>query len=81
MENVTEGENVTLITNRIAIGKSDARAAAVLLWIENEWPDITQGETDDLLNAAIWWSVFFGAADKANQLHSGNGGKVDKGTK
>lgn len=47
----------------IKIGPQDIIAARLLLWLERQMPeDATQGDLDDVLDAAKWWTTFFGSA-------------------
>lgn len=50
----------------IQIGEADVMAAKLLNWLHDEMPeDATQGDLDDVLDAAKWWSTFWGAAHNA----------------
>lgn len=50
----------------IKIGQQDIMAARLLLWLYSQMsPDSTQGDIDDVLDAAKWWCVFFAAAHTA----------------
>ena len=51
------------IGHRIRTGPADARAADILCWCSEKWPDITQGELDDALLSALWWSMTFAAVE------------------
>ena len=43
----------------LRVGKSDVQAAKLLLWLQEEMPDdVTFGEFEDVLIAAIWWVHF-----------------------
>lgn len=47
----------------IKIGPQDIIAARLLLWLEKQMPeDATQGDLDDVLDAAKWWNTFFDSA-------------------
>ena len=42
------------------VGKQDGMAARLLLWLVANLPaDATQGDLDDVLDAAKWWSTFW----------------------
>lgn len=43
----------------LKVNVQDALAARLLLWLEQEMsPDATQGDLDDVLDAAKWWATF-----------------------
>jgi len=43
---------------KIRIDVQDARAAELMEWMTERWPELTLGETEDVLAAAIWWTTF-----------------------
>lgn len=46
--------------------EGDVMAAKLLLWLYEQLPeDSTQGDLDNILDAAKWWSTFFAAAAAA----------------
>lgn len=49
----------------IAVNRFDGIAADLMLWIENKYPDLTQGELEYVLDCAKFWAVFWAAAWKA----------------
>jgi hypothetical protein len=52
----------------IKIGPQDIIAARLLLWLSSQMPaDATQGDLDDVLDSAKWWSMFFGSAFAAKK--------------
>lgn len=59
------GQFQYVIGHPVAIGPADAKAAALLLWVAERWPEMKQGELDEVLVAALWWSNTFGAMHKA----------------
>ena len=50
----------------IRLSAKDAIAARLLLWLMDEYPDMTQGELDDVLDNAKFWTMYYGSiADDA----------------
>jgi len=44
----------------IKVGKADAMAARLLLWLVEQMPDdATVGDQFEVLDAAKWWATFF----------------------
>ena len=42
---------------QIKFGEADIMAAKLLLWLQEEMPDATTGDFEDILDAAKWWRV------------------------
>lgn len=59
LQRLTEKTTVTLAPGPISLscGRVDARAAELLAWMMDRWPELRQGESIDILNAAIWWDT------------------------
>lgn len=52
----------------LKLGEQDIMAAKLLLWLQEQLPDnATLGDLEDVLDAAKFWSVFFGAAFTAKE--------------
>lgn len=51
----------------ISIGKSDADAAKLLMWMFENMPDATSGEYHDALAAAQWWLTLFDTMNYADK--------------
>lgn len=67
MKNAPQG-NITLPVP-IRLGSRDAMAARLLLWLFEEMPEnSTQGDLEDILDTAKWWSIFWGSAFKADTM-------------
>ncbi len=45
----------------IRVSVHDARAAELMQWVTERWPELTLGETEDVFGAAIWWTTFLAA--------------------
>lgn len=59
----------------LRVGKCDVYAAKLLLWLQGEMlDDVTFGEFEDVLIAAIWWLHFWAA-----QIEEANDEAVDVG--
>lgn len=53
---------------RVEIGLNDALAARLILWLVKQLPaDATQGDVEEILDSAKWWSVFWDSQWKAHQ--------------
>lgn len=63
-----QGDAVRLdIDARLKVGAADAMAARLLLWLEEAMPeDATQGDLDNVLDAAKWWSTFWASLKRGN---------------
>lgn len=52
----------------IATDQCDVMAAKLLLWLDDAmWDDATAGDLIDVLNAALWWHLFFSSNPDAEQ--------------
>lgn len=50
---------------RLRIGPQDALAAKLLLWLVEQMPeDATQGDMDDVLESARYWSMFWASLER-----------------
>ncbi len=47
---------------------ADVQAAQVMLWMQETWPELTTGETLDILHDAIWWITFWAAIKKGDKV-------------
>ena len=48
-------------------GPQDVMAARLLLWLESEMPEnATQGDLDNVLDAAKWWSTFWASLERGD---------------
>ena len=56
----------------IKIGMGDINAAKLILWLYAEFPDATQGDFDDMLDAAKWWTTLFGSMFSAIPTDAGS---------
>lgn len=45
------------------VGLPDKVAAEILGWLSEQYPHLTQGETIDCLQSAIWWTTFFASLE------------------
>lgn len=54
----------------IAIGPTDSRSAKLLLQLFAEYPDMTQGEIEDILDTAKWWLMYLGTTSFAHKLET-----------
>ena len=64
LSQVTASTELTLSPGPVTlkVNAQDALAARLLLWLEQEMPpDATQGDLDDVLDAAKWWATFWAA--------------------
>jgi len=43
----------------IGVGDSDQRAAELMIWMEDQWPDLAPAEFLSVLNSALWWFLLF----------------------
>ncbi len=61
MTGIQDGTVMTLAPGPIEVkcGLQDARAAELLLWILERWPELKMRETMSTLHSAIWWLIFF----------------------
>lgn len=51
----------------IQVGPHDALAAKLLLWLQEQMADnATEGDLEDVLDAAKWWTVLFASMYKAD---------------
>jgi len=48
---------------RLKVDKDDTLAAEILLYFLEMYPEITMGDMQDALTAAIWWSTFYAALE------------------
>lgn len=61
----TEPMKLSLPPIPIKVNKQDFMAARLLLWLHEQMPeDATQGDLDDVLDAAKWWATFFAALEE-----------------
>lgn len=51
----------------LQINTHDAMAARLLIWLQEQMPDATTGDLEDVLDAAKWWSVLFASMHTAAQ--------------
>ena len=64
LSRVTASTELTLSPGPVTlkVNAQDTLAARLLLWLEQEMPpDATQGDLDDVLDAAKWWATFWAA--------------------
>ena len=47
------------IPHKLKVGWNDAAAAKLILWIQEQWPEITEGQTEGVLLAALWWTQYW----------------------
>ncbi len=48
----------------LSVNEIDAKAIKLLKLMMENYPNITQGEMDDILHSAVWWNTFFGSFAK-----------------
>lgn len=56
----------TLPSIPIALGESDFMAARLLIWLFEQMPNATQGDLEDVLDSAKWWTLFWASAYTAD---------------
>lgn len=69
---VDERTRITLAPGPLEMiaSREDGLAGRLVLWILQEMPDLTQGELEEVLQTALWWSRFWAcmyAADHKKQ--------------
>jgi hypothetical protein len=52
---------------KLKVGKADTLAAEILLYFLEMYPEITMGDMQDALTAAIWWSTFYAALESEQE--------------
>lgn len=67
IQSLTEPELLMLQPMRVVADHIDARAARLMLFILEAWPEMTQGELEELLHTATWWAVFWASAYRAER--------------
>jgi len=67
IQSIEQPECLTLQPLRVIADHVDARAARLLLFLIAEWPDMTQGEAEEILGTALWWAKFWASAWTAEQ--------------
>lgn len=57
---IKESSTITLSPGPFVarVGKYDAIAARLLFWLTEQNPEITVGEIEEVLLAALWWQTF-----------------------
>lgn len=74
---VIEAGKTTLILSpgpfKLRVGRCDAEAAKLLLWLQEGLPDgTTLGELEEVLLAALWWTQFWASlSTEANDADPG----------
>ena len=63
------GESATYHIDPLVIKtiKADAQAARLLLWMQEIWPELTIGQTLDILAFATWWVTTWAAITKGQE--------------
>ena len=67
LQSAKESDIVTLSPGplKIRVGQSDAMAAKLILWLQDEMPeDATISDLFDVLAAATWWATFWSSLEK-----------------
>lgn len=61
-----EGKAVWTLSGEVSmrVADHDAKAMRVLEFMEQEWPDLTVGETFDILYSAGWFQTLFSCLQK-----------------
>jgi hypothetical protein len=75
LQSARESDIVTLSPGpfNIRVGQSDAMAAKLILWLQDEMPEnATIGDLFDVLAAATWWATFWSSLEK----ESGDGAET-----
>jgi tryptophan synthase alpha subunit len=72
-QRLSEAQDLSVITVDVpiplVIGKPDGMAAKLLLRLVDQMPpDATQGDLEDVLDAARWWSTFLMSMQYAERL-------------
>lgn len=53
----------------LVVSAHDGLAARLLLWLVDQMPaEATEGDMDDVLDAARWWHTFLGSLQYAEKL-------------
>jgi hypothetical protein len=53
---------------RLRVSDNDTLAARLLLWLETQMPaSATQGDLDDVLACAQWWSMFLASLEDGSR--------------
>lgn len=65
---IKESAIITVPVQKLWVGEFDGIAGELLLWIINRIPNATQGDVEEVLAAATWWSTYTASIAAAEQV-------------